>query len=192
MSDEKAESKKPVHPARKWWRSMTGWPSGHNADRGSLAKLRRCRAPNDILAISAAFSLIQRLPPPEWVTNDRFWEDRVAVLAVVLSHIRDDESSRRAARSIGRKSLSDEESALLSEGRFRRLLQSEGNQELLTNFVRLVRHMKGKANVEDMTKTILYWGDGTRRRWAFDYYATGSAAPNDDDTQDTEIEEARS
>lgn len=189
MSDEKAETEKPVHPARKWWRTMAGWPSGNNADRGGLAKLRRCREPlNALLLAPATFNLIERLPKSN--------KDRVAVLAVVLAHIRDDDSSKRIARAIGRKSLSDEESALLSEGRFRRLLQSEGNEELLTNMVRLVRHMKGKANVEDMAKTILDWGDTkwgnrTRRRWAFDYYAVHNAAPKIIDSQDTDIPEAR-
>jgi CRISPR system Cascade subunit CasB len=140
--------------------------------------------------VPATFSLMQRLP--------KSGKDRVAVVAVVLAHIREDDSRTRIARSIGRKTLSDADSALLSENRFRRLLQTDGNDERLTRMVRLVRHMKGKANVADMARTILYWGDKQRQQWAFEYYAVGAAAPpatgpvgdQTDNNLDTDIEEA--
>ena len=182
MSDEKEKVKNPIHPARQWWRMMTGWSGGNSANRGALANLRRCRKPVDALMVTATFNLMQRLPNSN--------KERVAVLAVVLAHIGDDDPGPHVARAVGRKTLEDEDSALLSESRFRRLLQSEGSDELLTNMVRLLRHMKGKANVADMAETILYWGDGQRRRWAFEYYAVGVAAPKANDNQNTNLEEA--
>ena len=180
MSDEKTD--KPKERARQWWAELNGKTDRRKANRGALANLRRCRKPVDALMVPATFNLMQRLPKTD--------KDRVAVLCIVLAHIRDD-ASPSVARSIGRTSLADEDSALLSEGRFRRLLQSEGNQELLANMVRLVRHMKGKVNIADMAETILYWGDRTRQRWAFDYYAVSNVAPKTNDSQDTNIEEAR-
>ena len=183
MSDQSEKANTPAARARQWWADLSGKTDQRKQDRGALAKLRRCRRPVDALTISATFPLMQRLPG--------FNHDRVAALAVVLAHIREDDPGKKVARAIGRKSLTDEESALLSEGRFRRLLQTQGNEELLTSMVRLVRHMKGIANINDIAGSVLYWGDETRRRWAFDYYAAGSAAPDSNDNQDSELEEAR-
>lgn len=182
MSDESNKTVPPEQRARQWWADLSGKTGGKKENRGALANLRRCRTPVDALMVPATFNLMQRLPKSN--------KDRVAVLAVVLAHIRDD-SNTHIARSIGLDPNNKDKPALLSEGRFRRLLQTRENDELLTNMVRLVRHMKGTANVEDMAKTILYWGDTTRQRWAFDYYNAGHATPKANDTQDIDHKEAR-
>jgi len=81
------------------------------------------------------------------------------------------------ARAVGRASLDDDNSALFSESRFRRLLQTPA-VDLLDPMRRLVRMNKGTLNVRDLAKSILYWGDQVKKRWIFDYYAVGVAATN--------------
>ena len=77
-------------------------------------------------------------------------------------------------RAIGRVSLDDADTALMSEGRFRRLLQTQDG-ELMDAMRRLVHMAKGRLDVHDLSSAILDWGDGVRgdrvkRRWIFGYY----------------------
>jgi len=74
---------------------------------------------------------------------------------------------------IGRTALDDVHAALLSEGRFRRLLQTPGS-DLMEPMRRLVRMMKGRVNVPDIAAAVLFWGDVVRKRWIFDYYGVSA------------------
>ena len=103
--------------------------------------------------------------------------DRVATLAGVLAHVTDDENVP-VAHTVGRKSL-DDEGALLSESRFRRLLQTEGT-DLLDPMRRLVRMTKGKATSMISRLPSLYWGDGVKKDWIFQYYGVAPIARSDD------------
>jgi CRISPR system Cascade subunit CasB len=54
------------------------------------------------------------------------------------------------------------------------MLKLEHPDELMRSFIHAVRLLDRKANVPDLARGLRYWGDNTRQRWAFDYYA---AAP---------------
>ena len=67
----------------------------------------------------------------------------------------------------------------MSEGRFRRLLQTDGD-ELMDAMRRLVHLTKRKANVYDLSFSVLRWGDIVKKRWIFEYYnvaIAGDARP---------------
>lgn len=151
-----------------WWNGLQNSTGGH---RASLARMRRANTPLDIVQEPAALRLIARLRP---FGHD---DDRVAILAGVLAVVREDERIR-VARALGRRSLDDEQSARLSEGRFRRLVQTDG-EDLLPQMRRLVQMAAGTVNVRDLADGILYWGDRVRKDWTFEYYGVGSAAPAD-------------
>ena len=157
--------------AEDWWRSLTADQSaGRGARRGALARLRRAVTPLEVMQEPEALRLIARLPRnPE----------RVAVLAGILACVRETEG-RTVARSIGRASL-DDEKAILSEVRFRRLLQAR-NDELLEAMRRIVRLTSGKVNVYDLSHAVLHWGDRVRKRWIFDYYGVSESTPSGDDS----------
>ena len=109
--------------------------------------------------------LIQRLPHYD---N----KDRVAALAGILAWVRNDDD-RPVARAVGRRSLDDVE-AVMSEGRFRRLLQiDERSDGLMDAMRRLVRLADRTVNVRDLSGSVLYWGDRVRKRWIFNYYGVG-------------------
>ncbi len=174
----KANGKEAQYRARQWWAELNR--KGHE-DRASLARLRRCHSPVDALAVPATFGLLTRLKKPAWREHDTSWEDRVAVTAIVLAHIRADDPQQRIARAIGRATLNDDK-APLSEARFRRFMQAQGTRELLSAMVRMVKFTQQKkqaVNVADAARTVLFWGEATKRRWAFDYYAAYSARPPD-------------
>ena len=156
--------------AAEWWRDLNpldGSRSGQK--RAALAHLRRAGTPLEVFQEAATLRLIQRLPR---YRN----KDRVAALAGILAWVQEDDD-RRVARAVGRSSLDDTE-AVMSEARFRRLLQSVENRDLMDGMRRLVRLTKSrKVNVHDLSDSVLYWGDRVRQRWIFDYYGVGLAAP---------------
>ena len=150
--------------AEQWWRNLTSTDPGRRVTRGgrraARARLRRAATPLEVMFESEALRLIARLPHEN--------PERVAILAGVLAFV-DKSDTQNIARAIGRSSLDDDESAIMSEGRFRRLLQSGGG-ELMDAMRRLVRLNKGKANVRDLSFAVLRWGDRVKKRWIFDYY----------------------
>lgn len=155
-----------VSVAFAWWRGLNpadSAPSGHQ--RAAMARLRRAATLLEIIQEPEALRLIGRLPrDPE----------RVAILAGVLAFVRQTET-QRVARAVGRTGLDDDESALLSETRFRRLLQVPV-VDLMEPMRRLVRMKKGTLNVHDLSCSILYWNDDVKKRWIFDYYGVGAMA----------------
>ena len=126
--------------------------------------LRRAATPIEVMQEPEALRLIRRL---SWAAPER-----VAILAGILAYVRESED-QRIARAIGRESF-DEDKALMSEARFRRLLQASG-EELMEPLRRLVRLTKGKANVRDLSSSVLYWGDKVRKHWIFEYYGVSDS-----------------
>lgn len=155
--------------AQNWWRGLAQSNDGKPApgSRAALAKLRRAGSPLEVMMEPDALRLIQ------WLQG--FDADRVAVVAGVLAYVREDVDAR-IVRIVGRSSLEDEMSAMLSENRFRRLLQTPAD-DLLEPMRRLVRLAKN-ANVADLAESILYWGDRRKKQWIFDYYRASSVTPS--------------
>ena len=147
--------------AEEWWHDCISEESDQRAVR---ARLRRTGAPLDVMQEPEALRLVATLSArgedPE----------RVAVLAGILAFVRE-RDERHVARAIGRVSLDNDDNPppLMSESRFRRLLQVSGN-ELMEPMRRLVRLTKGKANVYDLSFSVLRWGDRVKRRMIFEYY----------------------
>ena len=148
--------------AYEWWRQV-------REDRAAMAALRRCRRPLDALLVPPTLSLVRRLPERN--------SDRIAALAAVLGHVRDNDD-RTIARAVGRQSFQEAISARLSEGRLRRILQVEDTGELLRAMTRLMRFVGHKASVRDLARSMVFWGDCVKRRWVFDYYAVSIANPD--------------
>ena len=150
-----------------WWSDLVSEEPSRRAPPGArravLARLRRAATPIDVMQEPEALRLIRRLPrDPE----------RAAILAGVLAFVREPDS-QPIARVVGPTSL-DEDDGLLRRVRFRRLLQTPGN-ELMDPLRRLVRLTKRKANVRDLSSSVLYWGDSVKKRWIFDYYGVSDS-----------------
>jgi CRISPR type I-E-associated protein CasB/Cse2 len=170
--------------SRAWWQEYCHPERGDPAAR---AQLRRCRSTRDAIMIPAALSLVRRLGAgTSSATDERV--SRALDLARVLAHVRDDVQERLPMRALGwprfpgsERVGTEENRPRLSEARFRRLMQAEGGEELVTAFVRLVRLIgEGGVSVERLAEAFLFWGhesDRIRRRWAFDYYNAATAAP---------------
>ena len=118
------------------------------------------------MLVPDALHLIRRFPTHE--------ADSVATLAGILAFV-DDSHDQPVARALGRVQIEDD-SAILSEGRFRRLMQLH-KDELLEPMRRLVRLAKGNVNVYDLSFSVLRWGDAVKKRWISDYYGVWQVPP---------------
>ncbi len=157
--------------AKKWWYALN---NKVHPDRAALAQLRRCANAADALTVMQAVRLARMLG---YDKPDMKKIDDALELAILLAHVREDDHLP-LMRAAGWKSFPGEkketdapagERPLLSELRFRRLLKTTRG-ERLEAFKRLVRQLKGKANIADLTNSYLFWGDKVRKDWAFDYY----------------------
>lgn len=164
--------------ARQWWHDyVEPLPHRRGAARAAMARLRRTHTAMDALMEPATLDLARRLgrTRPQDLP-------RVGMVAAVLAHVRENDD-RPVARAAGPASPSadpkkDDENAVVKYGRFRRLLQAD-DDDLVDQMRRLVRLLGGKANVADLAYSIFYWGDRTRQRWVFDYYALGTPPKQD-------------
>lgn len=161
-----------------WWSRLTDKKTG---DAGARARLRRSHTPAEALGERTALSLVRQFEKvrPKPSTN------RLLDLARVLVHVRE-HVPITPMRAAGWKTFPHDradvgglgERPLLSEVRFRRLMRAErDNDELVAAFIRLVRLLDGSCNVARLAEDFLYWGDRSREKMAFEYYAAGSPIP---------------
>ena len=144
-----------------WWRDLTQSedPKTRSSRRAALAHLRRAHSEIEIMMVPEALRLIKQFPRRD--------ADSVATLAGILAFV-DDSHDQPVARALGRAQIEDD-SAILSEGRFRRLMQLH-KDELLDPMRRLVRLAKGNVNVYDLSSSVLHWSDAVKKSWISDYY----------------------
>lgn len=159
--------------ARDWWRVMISDAEG---DRGVRAQLRRCAIPFDALGVPAAIGLARRLGRMPDDRPQRF--ERALGLAIVLAHVRTD-SDVPLMRALGWEVFPYDKKAadsggnapVLSELRFRRFLQTEGSDELIAAFARLIAMAHGETDVADLSRVFLRWDDDrTKRDLALAYF----------------------
>lgn len=159
----------PGPQAAAWWRDLQpkisdepGKLKPRSGDRGALARLRRCATVMDAASESATLALCRRLGMREADL------DRAALLAAVLALVREERFDLLVARQIG---VQQDGPAVMSDLRFRRLLQADTLDEQLIGFRRLVALAQRKLQVADLAAGLWRWGDeATRRRWIYAYH----------------------
>lgn len=137
-----------------WWASLS---------TGGRARLRRCARPADALLLPETLDLIRRLRWPRYRT------EHAAILAMVLAHVREIDN-RPIMRACGRARFGDD-TAPLSQARFRRLITATDPDDLHRLLTSLVRIAGGAANITELENVLRWWTDQTRQQWARDYYA---------------------
>jgi CRISPR system Cascade subunit CasB len=172
----------PSSPAREWWAAVCKPDAGDPAAR---ARLRRCRNTIDVLSIPEGIRLARMLGDMPRRGPDDFRFSRALDLARVLANVKEDRSTH-PMRDVGWPTFpgarrdGEGERPALSEARFRRLLQTETGEELVTQFTRLVALMDGRANVAALSDAFRWWShpEGwVKRRWAFEYFNAANAMP---------------
>jgi len=133
-------------------------------DKGARAQLRRCKTPEEVVMVPAFHRLCRRVRP--LMKDEREgWEMRMAAIAGLLAHVRKLESRKTLAEQMA---MGD--TPAVSELRFRRLLQRD-RRELFGALIRMLGLLDKKANLFDLARSVYYWGDKERKRWAFAYFS---------------------
>ena len=183
MSEDLQQSDRRPSIVADWWADLQDMKEGHpnpRADRASRARLRRAD-PAAAMIEESVLTLYRRLDPGAAGFSEK--RVRLAVrLALVLAHVRDDETDRengqpkRFSRRLGRGSFGDKiEEAVLKPIRFQRLLAARDEDDIIREFRRAVDLAGNTANVRDLARLLINWErEETRTRFAFDYFAAGS------------------
>jgi CRISPR system Cascade subunit CasB len=150
--------------ALSWWRMLQPDPVRGGGDRGAAARLRRASL-IDAICEPATIDLFRAVGASRSVDLEK-----VATLAGVLAHVRNDAAGQSTARLLG---PNGEEKALLSPLRFRRLLDAQPGEEQLTVFRRMAALAGGALPVQDLAESLLNWDDRRRIRWTYDYWNAG-------------------
>jgi len=138
-----------------WWRRL-------QEDTGTRAELRRCNTPAEV-AMTASFNrFCHRLRP--LLKGQWNWEERLASVLGLLSHIKTDAHGRGLAEQ-----MSDGNPPVVSELRFRRLLQRDTG-DIYPAMVRILRMLKGSADIHDLARSVFFWGGKVKKRWAYAYF----------------------
>ena len=182
------------HPALAWWQDLQpktepktdeDAPKKHRGNPAALARLRRATTPQEALMVEAAHILAGMLKRDEqdWMA--------LGTLAATLAHVRADEPDRKTAAIFGHQDATDTP-RLVSELRFRRLLQAERGGEQMAALRRALAITGGRANIADLADSLLWWTERTRVRWLFEYYGDRSdRAADAEPTQPARQEAAR-
>jgi len=170
-----------------WWEELQD-------DKGGRANLRRCSSPVEATFQPAYHRLISELRRQGAVTALK--DDpklTIAAMAGLLAHIRtntgvvprrentpenekeanspDSEPTGRGSRTFGQTLSGDAE--VLSELRFRRLLQTDDQDTLYRTMIRVIRQCNYSVPLLSFAATIVFWEeDRTRQQLAFGYYDT--------------------
>ncbi len=169
LKEENSESRKVILD---WWNYL-------HTRNGQKANLRRCTSPPETVFIPSSQILLSQLKKVE---GENLSSDKICAIAGILSHVKENDTISFARKLSTKKSGSEQ--ALVSDIRFRRILQYSNiaNDELFyQKIIRVIHHIDFKANIIDLFSSLYFWGDSVKKRWAYDYYGTSSKSENDNE-----------
>lgn len=154
-----------------WWRQTLRPDTG--PARGLRARLRRATDAVDVLSEPQAVALYDALGRRAAVAD-------FAALLPVLAHVETNRAERIAKR------FGAGEPRPLTELRFRRLIRSDGPEELAVALRRALPLIDHGCNVAALCDDFLNWNERTRIRWCLDYYGKAPPEPLHADAQTEE------
>lgn len=160
-----------------WWRDLAN-------HKGARAELRRC-ASADAAEMTAAYQrLYYSKLRPLLGGEEGAWNSRMAAIVGLASHLKHGDNVNAGVLKASNKPVElfagqmaepmSAERALVSELRFRRLLQHE-REQLYPAMIRVIRMLNGQANLFGLAESVFYWGEAVKKRWAYAYYAKAPA-----------------
>lgn len=153
-------------------------------DRGTRARLRRCRDADDLLSERAALVLADRLIGKgggRWpLIDEPATYLHVALAAGILARVKHDrEDGKTLALHLGQLAPGSDR-PVMSESRFRRLQEARNSHDLYLQWQRAVQLVE-TTDVAKLADDLLTWlaernlpfgrgSDSVKFRWAYDYY----------------------
>lgn len=155
---------------------LQAWYSELDENRGTRAMLRRCASLDEAVLSPAYQRFYRRMLGFGWPEDAAGWQnDRLAAIAVLAAMLRNDDSIEDDVKDAYEKNLPYRMSEkkfdrpLVSELRFRALLKIDSTDDLLTGLRRVLPLIGYKTNLLRLANDVYWWGDKTKKRWAYDY-----------------------
>jgi len=145
-------------------------------DNGSArAELRRCASVQQVMLTPAFTRLLRKFQT--FTSEQKLNEYQLAIIVGLVSHLKFDaesvvlEKSRDPVDKLVSQmaELVSSDRPLVSELRFRRLIQCD-RDDLYPAMIRIIRLMKGRANLFGLAQSVYFWGDSIKKRWAYAYF----------------------
>jgi CRISPR system Cascade subunit CasB len=163
----------PAEALYEWWEDLQeidppkDRTRPRNSDRAGRAALRRCGTIAQIIRVPAYQHLCRRMQQKGWSASSSSQGDRLAVVAGLLAHVKEDDGQPLAKTMSARAEGSDQPK--VSTLRFMRLLDSPDLETIFTGLRRVLPLMEHKANVKALAEDLIYWGDNIKKKWAYAY-----------------------
>lgn len=141
-----------------WWRGL-------ERDKGGRAALRRCHTLSEVMLEPSYHALcreLHALPEVKWDL------ERLAAVAALAALVEEwpegiESLPTQMARKVGDRKV-------VSELRFRRVLQCQEPEELFQSLRRIIRLLDKRVDLPDLVAAVHDWGDRTRKEWAYAYF----------------------
>lgn len=153
---------------------LVDWRKSLDAARGARAELRRATSPDEVVFCPAFHWLLVELRRAGHPVGPGAAAG-IATVAGLSSHVREHLPVGSIARLMAAPRPGGA-SARVSGLRFRRLLALRHRSELYGPLLRIVRLLDERLDLPDLARSVYWWGERTRMRWAYEYY---ESAPNE-------------
>lgn len=141
---------------------LLAWWNGLEHDKGTRARLRRCRRPHEaIISVPGFHALLRSLGE----FGDLNFRDRLglAAWAIVSAHVKEHRKAERLGGSLQRGDL--------AESRFLRLIDSGDLDRFCAELRGCLAATRQMANVVDLADVLLRWpGERVKERLAVDFW----------------------
>lgn len=146
--------------AKEFQSALLEWHENLDQDRGARARLRR----DSVETITYNQDFHNFIHSLNIKTDSISVMDRktLELVCLVLVHVR-----RNTEKDFGSWMAENE----LKPLRFRRLMERDNRRDLAPALIRILPMVKNTANLIQLTKIIVYWGESIRRDLAANYYS---------------------
>lgn len=152
------------HPEAALGHLLFRWWQGLENDKGGRAELRRAHNVTAV-ALTAAYQRFYRQALSSgWPEDATPWQnERLAAIAGLLAHVKSNDVRKLAVI------MSEGERPAFSVLRFRRLLEAPTLDDVFLSLRRALPIIGHQASVHQIANDLLYWGDKTKKEWAYAY-----------------------
>lgn len=150
------------------WQIIQHWWQALQSDSGTRARLRRANSTSTVALEYGYNQLVQRLHDAKSIRiKQKYMQENLPAVVRILAHVREDNTTQSVAGSM--RGVHSQR-AIISDLRFRRLIQIKDQDQLADMLIRVIRMLGYRVNVCDLAKSVYCWNEHTCKRWANQYY----------------------